>query len=172
MSSTPSSRRRTTPCFVCIESDGIVGNFNARQQTSHARTLRNRRESQRFSAGYVGSELCLARKGSRIDRETLWDRSRTATAVRCRPPKSGIQPLDAGVAASWPYRATRMTSRRTPTNTGAITVKYGCHGDADGFAGCCAGQPLHARPRTSNTELRHATSARLLITLCGNGFSR
>ena len=95
--------------------------------TSHGRTLRNRRESQRFSAGYVGSELCLARKGSRIDRETLWDRSRTATAVRCRPPKSGIQPLDAGVAASWPYRATRMTSRRTqvllyscPRLTGAL----------------------------------------------------
>jgi hypothetical protein len=32
MSSTPSSRRRTTPCFVCIESEGIVANFNARQQ--------------------------------------------------------------------------------------------------------------------------------------------
>ena len=31
MSSTLSSRRRTTPCFVCIESDGIVGNFSARQ---------------------------------------------------------------------------------------------------------------------------------------------
>ena len=45
------------------------------------------------------AEPCLARKGSRIDRETLRDRSRTATAVRCRPPKSGIQPLDAGVAA-------------------------------------------------------------------------
>lgn len=34
MSSTPSSRRRTTPCVVCIESDGIVGNFDARQQLS------------------------------------------------------------------------------------------------------------------------------------------
>ena len=76
----------------------IVGKFNARQQTSHARTLRNRRESQRFRPDMY-AELCLARKGSRIDRETLRDRSRTATAVRCRPPKSGIQPLDAGVAA-------------------------------------------------------------------------
>ena len=36
MSSTPSSRRRTTPCFVCIESDGIVGNFSARQQPQNA----------------------------------------------------------------------------------------------------------------------------------------
>ena len=34
MSSTPSSRRRITPCFVHIESDGIVGNFSARQHTS------------------------------------------------------------------------------------------------------------------------------------------
>ena len=32
MSRTPSSRRRTTPCFVSIESDGIIGNFNARHQ--------------------------------------------------------------------------------------------------------------------------------------------
>jgi hypothetical protein len=31
MSSTPSSRRRTTWCFLCIESDGIVGKFSARQ---------------------------------------------------------------------------------------------------------------------------------------------
>jgi hypothetical protein len=31
MSSTPSSRRRTTSCLLCIESDAIVGNFNARQ---------------------------------------------------------------------------------------------------------------------------------------------
>ena len=31
MSSTPSSRRRTTWCFLCIESDGIVGKC-ARQQ--------------------------------------------------------------------------------------------------------------------------------------------
>jgi hypothetical protein len=43
MSSTPSSRRRTTPCFLCIESDGIVGNFSARQQDlSHERVLRRR----------------------------------------------------------------------------------------------------------------------------------
>jgi hypothetical protein len=32
MSSTPSSRRRTTSCLLCSESDAIVGNFNARQQ--------------------------------------------------------------------------------------------------------------------------------------------
>jgi hypothetical protein len=32
MSSTPSSRRQTTWCFLCIESAGIVGNFSARQQ--------------------------------------------------------------------------------------------------------------------------------------------
>jgi hypothetical protein len=32
MSSTPSSRRRTTWCFLCIESDGIVGKSSARQQ--------------------------------------------------------------------------------------------------------------------------------------------
>jgi hypothetical protein len=44
MSSTPSSRRRTTPCFVCIESDGIVGNFDARQQwRGAARSDRSRR---------------------------------------------------------------------------------------------------------------------------------
>src|SRR6185436_17904512 len=129
----------------------IVGNFNARQ---HDLTRPDTAESPRISTCFrpdMYAELCLARKGSRIDRETLRDRSRTATAVRCRPPKSGIQPLDAGVAASWPYRATRMTSRRTPTNTGAITVKYGCHGDADGFAECRAGQPLHARPRGLRT---------------------
>lgn len=31
MPSTPSSRRQTTSCLLCIESDGIVCNFNARQ---------------------------------------------------------------------------------------------------------------------------------------------
>jgi len=31
MSSTPSSRRRITWCFLCIETDGIVGKFSARQ---------------------------------------------------------------------------------------------------------------------------------------------
>ena len=77
MSSTPSSRRRTTPCFVCIESDGIVGNFNARQQTSHARTLRNRRESQRFSAGYVGPNcVWRAREAESIGKRSGIDRER------------------------------------------------------------------------------------------------
>jgi len=77
MSSSPSSRRRTTPCFVCIESDGIVGNFNARQQTSHARTLRNRRESQRFSAGYVGPNcVWRAREAESIGKRSGIDRER------------------------------------------------------------------------------------------------
>ena len=77
MSSTPSSRRRTTPCFVCMESDGIVGNFNARQQTSHARTLRNRRESQRFSAGYVGPNcVWRAREAESIGKRSGIDRER------------------------------------------------------------------------------------------------
>jgi DDE domain len=43
------------------------------------------------------AELCLARKGSRIDRETLRDRSRTATAVRCRPPKAEFSRLTRGL---------------------------------------------------------------------------
>ena len=38
MSSTPSSRQRTTLCLVCIESDGIVGNFSARQQPRRPRS--------------------------------------------------------------------------------------------------------------------------------------
>src|SRR6185295_15506337 len=84
MSSSPSSRRRTTPCFVCIESDGIVGNFNARQQTSHARTLRNRRESQRFSAGYVGPNcVWRAREAESIGKRSGIDRERRLRW--CRP---------------------------------------------------------------------------------------
>ena len=39
MSSTPSSRRRATRCFVCIESDCIVRNFSARQHTVVDSTL-------------------------------------------------------------------------------------------------------------------------------------
>src|SRR6185436_8350444 len=65
----------------------IVGNFNARQ---HDLTRPDTAESPRISTCFrpdMYAELCLARKGSRIDRETLRDRSRTATAVRCRPPK-------------------------------------------------------------------------------------
>jgi hypothetical protein len=44
MSSTPSSRRRTTWCFLGIKSEGIVGKFNAPQHPA----VSGRGENQRF----------------------------------------------------------------------------------------------------------------------------
>ena len=56
--------RRTTPCFECIESDGIVGNFSVRQQQPRSwayNTIRCPGEAKRFARPRCsGSRVCLS----------------------------------------------------------------------------------------------------------------
>jgi hypothetical protein len=58
MASAPSSRRPTTPCFVCIERDGIVSNFSARQHV-----VRHRRGRARSLRAVAGRKPARTRRG-------------------------------------------------------------------------------------------------------------